>query len=62
MKYFLFLVIKDKPKHPPNLGQVNNNNSALGYRDFLKSLKNLFKNRNFILILISYGKVKNIFT
>jgi FLVCR family feline leukemia virus subgroup C receptor-related protein len=51
------LVIKNKPEMSPNHGQiVVNSELSKGFRLFLNSLANLFKNRNFILLLISYGK------
>jgi hypothetical protein len=51
-------VIKDKPKFPPNFAQINSKTSAIELKDFVKSLKNLMANRNYILILISYGMLK----
>jgi hypothetical protein len=57
-------VVKDKPDKPPSIAQLEIRNSfenqeQSDFKLFKQSLKNLFKNINFILILISYGR--NIF-
>lgn len=62
-----FLLIKDQPEKPPSLAQLEirnqtikfeqtmNSNKQSDFELFRKSLANLFKNFNFLLILVTYG-------
>jgi hypothetical protein len=69
-KYFIYLVIKDQPEKPPSIAQLeirkqtekyenqSNTDKETDFALFKKSLKNLVKNFNFDLILVSYGMFK----
>ncbi len=61
-------MIKDQPDKPPSLAQLEIRNQTIEFEKdlldstkpsdfelFKKSVSNLFKNFNFILILLSYG-------
>jgi len=61
-------VIKDQPDKPPSLAQLEIRNQSIQFKTdlldsskpsdfelFKNSIINLFKNFNFILILVSYG-------
>lgn len=61
------LFIKDQPEKPPSIAQLEIRNQTIKYEEdkkshkksdfqlFRKSLSNLLKNFNFLLILVSYG-------
>ncbi|XP_057588618.1 feline leukemia virus subgroup C receptor-related protein 2-like [Hippopotamus amphibius kiboko] len=51
----VIIIFKEKPKHPPSRAQSLSN--ALASRDasYLSSIIRLLKNRNFVLLVISYG-------
>lgn len=55
---FYIAVVEDKPPTAPSLTQVLDKKAIMSLNDFMKSLINLFKNKNFVLIFISYGKVR----
>lgn len=54
--FYVTKVIKDKPPIPPSLAQAVAQNDSISLKEFLNSLKRLFKNRNFLLMFTSYGK------
>ncbi|XP_008506972.1 choline/ethanolamine transporter FLVCR2-like isoform X1 [Equus przewalskii] len=49
----VIIVFKEKPINPPNRAQSQN--PALTFSDALSSVIRLFKNLNFVLLVISYG-------
>ncbi|XP_067633051.1 uncharacterized MFS-type transporter C09D4.1 isoform X1 [Eurosta solidaginis] len=56
----MFLFFKDKPPTPPN-PKRQNTQSTTPEVSFMGSLKNLVLNRNYILLLISYGMNVGVF-
>lgn len=53
----LFLsVFKEKPKHPPSRAQSLSYALATTDASYLSSIVRLFKNLNFVLLVITYGK------
>lgn len=54
---FKNLVFQDKPATPPSAVHLNEESALIneGRSNFTKSLKSLMTNRNYILLIISYG-------
>lgn len=50
-------VFKEKPKHPPSRAQSLSYALASTDASYLSSIVRLFKNLNFVLLVITYGKV-----
>ena len=56
--FFFFLsVFKEKPKHPPSRAQSLSYALASTDASYLSSIIRLFKNLNFVLLVITYGKM-----
>lgn len=53
-----FSVFKEKPKHPPSRAQSLSYALASPDASYLSSIVRLFKNLNFVLLVITYGKVQ----
>lgn len=51
-------VFKEKPKHPPSRAQSLSYSLATTDASYLSSVIRLFKNLNFVLLIITYGKVQ----
>lgn len=51
-------VFKEKPKHPPSRAQSLSYSLATTDASYLSSIIRLFKNLNFVLLIITYGKVQ----
>lgn len=51
-------VFKEKPKHPPSRAQSLSYALASPDASYLSSIIRLFKNLNFVLLVITYGKVQ----
>ncbi|KAM5272527.1 choline/ethanolamine transporter FLVCR2 [Ctenodactylus gundi] len=51
----VFIVFKEKPKHPPSRAQSLSYALASTDSSYLGSIIRLFKNLNFVLLLITYG-------
>lgn len=54
-----FSVIKDRPPLPPSKAQAVLSTGLAEDYSYKKSIINLFKNKPFILLLISYGEKDN---
>ncbi len=54
-----FSVIKDRPPLPPSKAQAVLSTGPAEDYSYKKSIINLFKNKPFILLLISYGEKDN---
>ena len=50
-------VFKEKPKHPPSRAQSLSYALASPDASYFSSIVRLFKNLNFVLLVITYGKV-----
>lgn len=50
-------VFKEKPKHPPSRAQSLSYALASPDASYLSSIVRLFRNLNFVLLVITYGKV-----
>ncbi|XP_053553105.1 feline leukemia virus subgroup C receptor-related protein 2 [Bombina bombina] len=48
-------VFQDAPPHPPSLAQASHLSSPAGQYSYKQSIIRLLKNRNFILLFVSYG-------
>ncbi|XP_048046305.1 feline leukemia virus subgroup C receptor-related protein 2 isoform X1 [Megalobrama amblycephala] len=48
-------VFQEKPKTPPSLAQVALRDMPMGQNSYMASISRLFRNKPFILLLISYG-------
>ena len=53
---FFLSVFKEKPKHPPSRAQCLSYALASTDASYLSSIIQLFKNLNFVLLVITYGK------
>lgn len=51
-----FLVFKERPQYPPSQAQAALRASPPEDYSYKKSIINLFKNKAFVLLLITYGK------
>lgn len=52
----MFPAFKEKPNYPPSQAQAALQDGPPGEYSYKKSIRNLFKNIPFVLLLISYGK------
>lgn len=51
-------VFKEKPKHAPSRAQSLSYALASPDASYLSSIVRLFKNLNFVLLIITYGKIQ----
>ncbi|KAF6130082.1 FLVCR heme transporter 2 [Phyllostomus discolor] len=51
----VIIVFKEKPKHPPSRAQSLSYSLATTDASYLSSVIRLFKNLNFVLLIITYG-------
>lgn len=52
----MFPAFKEKPQYPPSQAQAAIQDSSPEEYSYEKSIRNLFKNIPFVLLLITYGK------
>lgn len=55
LEYFCLAVFRNKPPSPPSQAQMLAAN-VLSDEDYCSSLRNIFANPSFTLLLITYGK------
>lgn len=53
----LSIVFKEKPAHPPSRAQALIHTASPEEYSYLQSIVRLFRNVNFVLLIVSYGKV-----